>query len=195
MVSELLPRLDHFDANISHCNSQIHRICATLPNVHFIFHSNSIKPDRHMFRDTKHLNRTGFFNFVKNLKGAIYGPTYKRKDLRPHQQFAKGTSSHFNMVNTPQPRFDRYYTNEVHYQAGRNQPNFPQYPHGNVWNQYGSSHLLNENAHLKESEISTKEESLDKLRVKPRDSILAREGDKEHLGKDLIRSLYKMYCS
>ena len=36
IVSELLPRLDHFDASKSHCNSQIHRKCATLPNEHFI---------------------------------------------------------------------------------------------------------------------------------------------------------------
>ena len=84
VVSELLPRLDHFDASISHCNSQIHRKCATLPNVHFISHSHNIRPDRHMLRDTKHLNRTGFFSFIKNLTGAIYGPTYKGKDGRSH---------------------------------------------------------------------------------------------------------------
>ena len=196
IVSELLPRLDHFDASISHCNSQIHRKCAILPNVHFISHNNSIRPERQMFRDTKHLNRTGFFNFIKNLKGAIYGPTYKGKDVRSHQYLARGVGTQFNMGNAPQSRFDtRYYTNDPQYQARSNQPIFPQYPHANVWNQYGSAHLFSKNPHLKENEISKNGESMERLSVKQRDPILPSEEDKEYIGKDLIRSLYKMYCT
>ena len=72
-ISMLLPRADHIDQNIQRVNDHIRKQCSSLANAHFITHENIIANKYNSLRDIKHLNRSGFFSFIKNIKASLYG--------------------------------------------------------------------------------------------------------------------------
>ncbi len=91
-ISMLLPRADNLDQSIQRVNDHIRKQCSMLPNAHFITHDNITANKHNLLWDIKHLNKSGFFAFIKNIKAALYGS-------RPSGN--KSFSSYAAVINSP----------------------------------------------------------------------------------------------
>ena len=106
-INSILYRKDNkFKEEIRETNEHFIKLSRQLENVIFINNANITT--NHMF-DTKHLNRSGFFTFITNIKYVLFGylPQFRTRD-DPHQRRTQRFTKQNSGYNGFDRQFDKY---------------------------------------------------------------------------------------